>query len=97
MTTARTMPDSCPGPRLFVAADICTPGGAQQVIDRAGERFGVLDILIHTAGGSHASSGGFADFARRSRPVLARSVVTTRPIEPAWPTRPSDRTEPVQW
>jgi NAD(P)-dependent dehydrogenase (short-subunit alcohol dehydrogenase family) len=24
------------------------------------ERFGVLDILVHTAGGSHASPGGFA-------------------------------------
>jgi NAD(P)-dependent dehydrogenase (short-subunit alcohol dehydrogenase family) len=66
MTTARTMPGGYPDPGLFVAADISTPGGAQTVIDRARERFGVLDILVHTAGGSHASSGGFADFVRRS-------------------------------
>ena len=60
MTTARTMPGSYPDPGLFVVADISTPGGAQQVIDRVGERFGVLDILVHTVGGSHAGSGGFA-------------------------------------
>jgi len=66
MTTARTMPGSYLDPGLFVAADISTPGSAQQVIDRAGEHFGVLDILVHTVGGSHASSGGFADFVLRS-------------------------------
>jgi NAD(P)-dependent dehydrogenase (short-subunit alcohol dehydrogenase family) len=38
MTTARTMPGSHPDPGLFVVADISTPGGAQQVIDRVGER-----------------------------------------------------------
>ena len=66
MTTARTMPGGYPDPGLFMATDISTPGSAQQVIDRAGEHFGVLDILVHTAGGSHASSGDFADFVRRS-------------------------------
>ena len=66
MTTARTMPSGYPDPGLLVAADISTPGGAQQVTSRAGERFGVLDILVQTVGGSHASSGGFADFVRRS-------------------------------
>ena len=30
------------------------------VIDRVGERFGALDILVNTLGGSRASSGGFA-------------------------------------
>jgi NAD(P)-dependent dehydrogenase (short-subunit alcohol dehydrogenase family) len=60
MTTARTMPGGYPDPGLFVAAGISTPGGAQQVIDRVSERFGVLDILVHTVGGSHGRSGGFA-------------------------------------
>jgi NAD(P)-dependent dehydrogenase (short-subunit alcohol dehydrogenase family) len=60
MAAARTMPDGYPDPGLFVAADISTPGGAQMVIDRVARRFGVLDILVHTVGGSHASSGGFA-------------------------------------
>jgi NAD(P)-dependent dehydrogenase (short-subunit alcohol dehydrogenase family) len=59
MTTARPMPGGYPDPGLFVAADISTPGGAQQVTGRAGERFGVLDILVHTV-------GGFAGFVRRS-------------------------------
>jgi NAD(P)-dependent dehydrogenase (short-subunit alcohol dehydrogenase family) len=66
MTAARTMPGGYPDPGLFMATDISTPGGAQTVIDRVRERFGVLDILVHTAGGSHASSGDFADFVRRS-------------------------------
>ena len=60
LTTARTMPGGYPDPGLFVVADISTPGGAQQVIDRVGERFGVLDILVHAVGGSQAGSGGFA-------------------------------------
>ena len=60
LTTARTMPGGYPDPGLFVVADISTPGGARQVIQRVQERFGVLDILVHTAGGSHAGSGGFA-------------------------------------
>ncbi len=60
MTTARTMPGSYPDPGLFVVADISKPAGAQQVINRVQERFGVLDILVHTVGGSHAGSGGFA-------------------------------------
>ena len=60
MATARTMPDGYPDPGLFVAADVSTPGGAQMVIDRVTGRFGVLDILVHTVGGSQARSGGFA-------------------------------------
>jgi NAD(P)-dependent dehydrogenase (short-subunit alcohol dehydrogenase family) len=60
MTTARTMPGSYLDPDLFVVADISTPSGAQMVIDRVTERFGVIDILVHTAGGSHTGSGGFA-------------------------------------
>ena len=60
MTTARTMPDDYPAPDLFVVADVSTPDGAQTVIDRVGERFGTLDILVNTVGGSRARSGGFA-------------------------------------
>jgi NAD(P)-dependent dehydrogenase (short-subunit alcohol dehydrogenase family) len=60
LTTARTLPRNYPDPGLFVVSDISTPGGARQVIDRVAERFGMLDILVHTVGGSHAGSGGFA-------------------------------------
>jgi NAD(P)-dependent dehydrogenase (short-subunit alcohol dehydrogenase family) len=59
MTTARPMPGGYPDPGLFVAADISTPGGGQQVTGRAEERFGVPDILVRTV-------GGFADIVRRS-------------------------------
>src|SRR6201987_4334014 len=65
MTTARPIPGRDPRPGLFVPADISTPGGAQHVIDRVGERFGVLDILVHTVGGSHGRSGGFAALSDR--------------------------------
>jgi len=58
MATARTRPDGHRG--LFVAADVSTAEGARTVIDQVGERFGALDILVDTVGGSHASSGGFA-------------------------------------
>ena len=60
MTTARSMPENYPHPDLFVAADLSTPEGAQAVIDRVGDRFGALDILVSSVGGSHAPSGGFA-------------------------------------
>jgi NAD(P)-dependent dehydrogenase (short-subunit alcohol dehydrogenase family) len=60
MTTARTMPGGHPDPDLFVAADVSTADGTRTVIDRVGERFGTLDILVNTVGGSHASAGGFA-------------------------------------
>jgi NAD(P)-dependent dehydrogenase (short-subunit alcohol dehydrogenase family) len=60
MTTARTLPENYPRPDLFVAADLSTPEGAQALIDRVSERFGALDILVSSVGGSHAPSGGFA-------------------------------------
>lgn len=60
MTTARSTSEDRLSPALFVAADLGTPAGARMVIDRVGERFGVLDILVNVVGGSHAASGGFA-------------------------------------
>jgi NAD(P)-dependent dehydrogenase (short-subunit alcohol dehydrogenase family) len=60
LTTARTMPEDYPDPEWFVAADVSTPEGARTVVDRVRDRFGTLDILVNTVGGSHAGSGGFA-------------------------------------
>ena len=60
MTTARTMPTDYPYPELFVAADVTTTAGAQTVLARVADRFGTLDILVNTVGGSHAAPGGFA-------------------------------------
>lgn len=58
MATARTKPAGHSG--LFVAADVSTAEGTQAVLDEVGERFGTLDILVNTVGGSHANAGGFA-------------------------------------
>lgn len=60
MTTARSAPAGHPFPDLFVAADLRTAAGTRTVIERVGARFGGLDILVHTVGGSEAGSGGFA-------------------------------------
>ncbi|PRY45243.1 NAD(P)-dependent dehydrogenase (short-subunit alcohol dehydrogenase family) [Umezawaea tangerina] len=59
MTTARTAPaDADPG--LFITADVSTAEGAATVVERVTERFGGLDVLVNTVGGSHAGPGGFA-------------------------------------
>src|SRR5690348_13672911 len=56
LTTART---GAAGPD-FVAADVATAGGVRTVAERVAERFGSVDILVNSVGGSHASAGGFA-------------------------------------
>ncbi len=43
-----------------VSADLTRPDGAGVVADRVAAGPGRADILVHVAGGSHASSGGFA-------------------------------------
>lgn len=60
MTAARTKPDNGPHPDLFITADVGTAAGAQTVLDAVRTRLGVLDILVHVVGGSHAPPGGFA-------------------------------------
>ncbi|MBW0105907.1 SDR family oxidoreductase [Pseudonocardia sp. KRD291] len=60
LTTARNAPDGPGGPAAFVAADVSTPAGAAAVARRVTERWGTLDILVNTVGGSHAGPGGFA-------------------------------------
>ncbi|GAB2485382.1 SDR family oxidoreductase [Promicromonospora xylanilytica] len=58
--TARTAPDTGPGPRGFVAADLTSPDDAARVAEHAAEHLGGVDILVHTLGGSRSPSGGFA-------------------------------------
>jgi NAD(P)-dependent dehydrogenase (short-subunit alcohol dehydrogenase family) len=58
-TTAR---GSLPGhqtPALFVQSDISTAAGVKAVVDRILADWGGIDILINSAGGSGAPSGGF--------------------------------------
>jgi len=54
LTTARSRPADAD--ELFIAADIGTPEGTAHVLDQAGE----IDVLVHVAGASHGSTGGFA-------------------------------------
>lgn len=56
LATARTAP---PDGKDFVAADATTPQGVATIVEQVRERFGVLDILVHTLGGSSTPAGGF--------------------------------------
>jgi NAD(P)-dependent dehydrogenase (short-subunit alcohol dehydrogenase family) len=60
ITTARSTPQSLLQSELFVAADLSTAAGAEQVVRVVRERLGGIDILVHNVGGSSAPGGGFA-------------------------------------
>jgi NAD(P)-dependent dehydrogenase (short-subunit alcohol dehydrogenase family) len=60
VTTARSTPQELLQPELFVAADLSTAEGAEQVVRAVRERLGGIDILVHNVGGSSAPGGGFA-------------------------------------
>jgi len=59
VVTARTLPEDYPTPDLFIPGDIATREGSAAVVDWILDDGGV-DIVVHTAGGSNAPSGGFA-------------------------------------
>lgn len=60
LAVARTMPADYPDPELFVPADLSTSDGAAAVADQVRAQVGAVDVLVHTLGGSHSPSGGFA-------------------------------------
>jgi NAD(P)-dependent dehydrogenase (short-subunit alcohol dehydrogenase family) len=60
VTTARSTPQDLAQPERFVAADLSTAVGTEQVVRTVRERLGGLDILVHNVGGSSAPGGGFA-------------------------------------
>lgn len=60
LATARTRPPGQAGPDLFIPADLTTAEGVAAVVDQVRNRFGTLDIVVHTLGGSQAPPGGFA-------------------------------------
>lgn len=44
----------------FIAADLSTPTGTQNVVEEVLEKFGRLDILVNNLGSSETVGGGFA-------------------------------------
>lgn len=57
-TTARSPLPAGQSPALFVQADISTAQGVRDVADAVLARFGGLDILVNSVGGSSAPGGG---------------------------------------
>ncbi|MDX8531627.1 SDR family oxidoreductase [Mesorhizobium sp. VK25A] len=58
-TTARSAGATSPS-ALFVEADVCTLEGAAEVAAATIDRFGGIDIIVHSVGGSKSPGGGFA-------------------------------------
>lgn len=58
LTTARHVSPDCIAD-AFVAADLTTVTGCDLVVEAVKEHLGGVDIIIHVAGGSSASGGGF--------------------------------------
>ncbi|MGV3710245.1 MAG: SDR family oxidoreductase [Gemmatimonas sp.] len=60
ITTARTIPAQRVAGVHYVAADLMTAEGCNTVIDAVNDRFGGVDVIVNSLGGSSAPGGGFA-------------------------------------
>ena len=60
MTTARSAPERPVEGVTYVPADLTTAEGVSQLARAVNERWGGVDILINSVGGSTAPAGGFA-------------------------------------
>lgn len=58
--TARKEPEGTKEKLHFISADLSTSAGTQKVVSEVLAKFGKLDILINTLGGSETKGGGFA-------------------------------------
>lgn len=60
ITTARTIPANRVDNVHYVAADLMRAEGCKTVIDAVNDRFGGVDVIVNSLGGSSAPGGGFA-------------------------------------
>jgi NAD(P)-dependent dehydrogenase (short-subunit alcohol dehydrogenase family) len=58
--TARNKPDAETANLHFISADLSTVEGTKRVAEEVKQRFGKLDILINSLGGSETRAGGFS-------------------------------------
>lgn len=58
--TARNQPETQTADPYFIAADLSKPEGTKKVAEEILAKFGRLDILINSLGGSETKDGGFA-------------------------------------
>ena len=58
--SARNRPEEQNDHLHFIAADLSTPTGTQNVVEEVLQKFGRLDILVNNLGGSETVGGGFA-------------------------------------
>lgn len=58
MTTARSTPTDGVASNLFIQSDVSTSEGVKKIAKAVLDRFGGLDILVNTVGGSSAPIGG---------------------------------------
>jgi NAD(P)-dependent dehydrogenase (short-subunit alcohol dehydrogenase family) len=60
ITSARSAPSDATLPARFIATDLATSGGVEEISKVIRDEFGGIDILIHNLGGSSAPGGGFS-------------------------------------
>lgn len=60
MTTARSAPEKPLEGAIYVQSDLTTAHGVSALASAVAERWGGIDILVHSLGGSSAPAGGFA-------------------------------------
>lgn len=60
IVTARNQQETMNEKLHFIASDLSKSEGTQKVVDEVLSKFGKLDILINTLGGSETKSGGFS-------------------------------------
>lgn len=58
--TARNKPETETSTQYFISADLSKPEGTKKVAEDVLAKFGRLDILINSLGGSETKGGGFA-------------------------------------